>query len=116
MSERFFPPNTGILPSVAAARGLSRAADGLLLQLMQETHKPSEDMLSRMEINVRQAVLEAANEIRAMVPQTREEAYTRTDFLMERALVEGGPHSEMREILAEGERYAASLPDDVEIA
>lgn len=116
MTLSFFPEDLMILPAVAAARGLCRAADGLLLQMMQETHKPSIDVLSSMEITVRQEIRAAMTAISEMTPSTREEAYARTDFLMERALAEGRIYPEVREMLQEGERHAASLPEDRDVS
>lgn len=50
------------------------------------------------------------------VPTTRDEAYARCDFLLERAVAEGGDYADVRDLMAETERQVAALPEAANLA
>ena len=45
------------------------------------------------------------------MPTTRDEAYARCDFLLERAVAEGGDYADVRDLMAETGRQVAALPE-----
>jgi len=113
-SPSFFPAGLPIVPSVAIVKGMQRAADGILMQTVQETDKPSIDALWAMEQKMRIDILNAVASIKAMVPTSRKEAYARSDLLILDAIEGGLDYSEIAAFAEEAMEQAEAFPDEIE--